>query len=1221
MFFSSTKKIVALFVFALLVFCLSLVQTPPTFAAESGLYRESSLGNDLAIKTQAAKEKVSSLLSMQNAQANISSVLNMLSVKIYCGITGIFANSCNLDEATPLVQDKPAADTNVHVQDGGRAFYDRTADSEVAPVTGADVRQTVIERVVEKVITPVGFAGVSADYVDARLAELAAQLRSEMTDRTVTVRASSSSSSSSLSSKQVDSIYEDMGDSIDEAIGELNDLSEEEVITLIVANSSSLPAGTPGYVLQATATSSQWVATSTLGFGGASQWDDVAGGINYAEGNVGIGTSNPLTALEITQAAPVLRLNSTNASGYLASGYIGQFEFGLYGHNNDEKIATFDTDMGEYNYGNGNLRLDGVSTISTVTVDAPGFTADDGDATGPSFAFSANTGVGLFRPALNTLGISTASTERMRIGPTGNVGIGASAPSARLHVASSTTGSANTAVFENTSTGASDQFRFQMLRGQDTGTGVTKGMSLFSYGSGTSGGAGWADYENRPLQFWTGSGVSATQKMTLTASGNLGIGTTSPTEKVGVSGNVHSSGNFYAGADSSTAPAGGGFIAASSRIEGLVGGTFQNTAAAGYEGFNFYNNSGTLVSSFAHSNGSSVFLPNSTWIGTRNTEPLYLIANSAVGVTLQNGGNVGIGTTTPAAKFHTVGASASAITSLMTLAASQTASAFVIEDSAGFDLLTHSSGSGLGSILTLSSTSTKSLKFESYAADQNYFTAAGANFRIRTSTLNAIDFFVDSSSTNKYVATFQADGGATFNPSAVANRVFTVRGNSSYIITAESYNERLGFFAGASPTTKIHAILGTGTWRTGYDASNYYNLTVGSGGAVNFDGVGTSPNFSFSDNVGIGTTTPGQALSVVGSGQFTAVGSGAYAFDLNLTSDGTLTTSASDERLKEKVKPLDSKDTLERLMRLKPSTFDWRSNGAHDIGLIAQEVEQIFPELVFTNPTDGYMGVNYSRLPALLISGIQELNGLFASFVERVEDGVAYLNEIVVKRFTARQITVQNEDLYKTGVTIYDQKTGDPICMFIFDGDVKTEPGSCEDREEPFEEDDEDEQEDDSQDGQNDGGGTGDAVGDANAGDAGNVTGDDAGGVTGGDTQLGDDAGGSGGDGQPAGDVGDVGTDGAGGSGGDTESDAADTGSATGGDVGGDTGSTTGSAGGDAGDDGQAGDDAGPSASGDSSSGSGDSASSSGDSGSSGATASDSGGDSSGGDSAGVSTP
>ena len=42
------------------------------------------------------------------------------------------------------------------------------------------------------------------------------------------------------------------------------------------------------------------------------------------------------------------------------------------------------------------------------------------------------------------------------------------------------------------------------------------------------------------------------------------------------------------------------------------------------------------------------------------------------------------------------------------------------------------------------------------------------------------------------------------------------------------------------------------------------------------------------------------------------------------------------------------------------------------IGLIAQEVEEIVPELVFTNPVDGFKGVHYEKTVALLIEGMKE---------------------------------------------------------------------------------------------------------------------------------------------------------------------------------------------------------------------------------------------------------
>jgi hypothetical protein len=48
-------------------------------------------------------------------------------------------------------------------------------------------------------------------------------------------------------------------------------------------------------------------------------------------------------------------------------------------------------------------------------------------------------------------------------------------------------------------------------------------------------------------------------------------------------------------------------------------------------------------------------------------------------------------------------------------------------------------------------------------------------------------------------------------------------------------------------------------------------------------------------------------------------------------------------------------------------------------------------------------------------------------------------------RLTAQTIIVKNDDLSKTGITIYDRATGLPVCMYIENGLSKTSPGNCED--------------------------------------------------------------------------------------------------------------------------------------------------------------------------------
>ncbi|MCQ4443287.1 tail fiber domain-containing protein [Enterobacter cloacae] len=76
----------------------------------------------------------------------------------------------------------------------------------------------------------------------------------------------------------------------------------------------------------------------------------------------------------------------------------------------------------------------------------------------------------------------------------------------------------------------------------------------------------------------------------------------------------------------------------------------------------------------------------------------------------------------------------------------------------------------------------------------------------------------------------------------------------------------------------------------------------------------------------------------------------------------------SDERLKENVKPLDH--SLEKILKLKGVSYTWKENKSPDVGLIAQDVEKVYPELV---KTEGEIKqVDYQKLVAPLIEAVRE---------------------------------------------------------------------------------------------------------------------------------------------------------------------------------------------------------------------------------------------------------
>jgi hypothetical protein len=88
---------------------------------------------------------------------------------------------------------------------------------------------------------------------------------------------------------------------------------------------------------------------------------------------------------------------------------------------------------------------------------------------------------------------------------------------------------------------------------------------------------------------------------------------------------------------------------------------------------------------------------------------------------------------------------------------------------------------------------------------------------------------------------------------------------------------------------------------------------------------------------------------------------------------------SSDERLKTRISPL--VDVLHKLDKIRGVSFEWNElysspkvpKGRKQIGVIAQEVEAVFPELVTTWGEERYRAVDYSKLTAVLIEAIKEL--------------------------------------------------------------------------------------------------------------------------------------------------------------------------------------------------------------------------------------------------------
>ena len=107
-----------------------------------------------------------------------------------------------------------------------------------------------------------------------------------------------------------------------------------------------------------------------------------------------------------------------------------------------------------------------------------------------------------------------------------------------------------------------------------------------------------------------------------------------------------------------------------------------------------------------------------------------------------------------------------------------------------------------------------------------------------------------------------------------------------------------------------------------------------------------------------------------------AVNSGNFTTSGTITAGGNITTSGdviafSDRRMKENIEGIES--PLEKIMKMHGVYFTRINNPRRQIGVIAQEVEEVLPEVVFTDESSNKnKSVSYGNIVALLIEGMKE---------------------------------------------------------------------------------------------------------------------------------------------------------------------------------------------------------------------------------------------------------
>jgi hypothetical protein len=672
-------------------------------------------------------------------------------------------------------------------------------------------------------------------------------------------------------------------------------------------------------------------------------------------GNVGIGTTSPNNTLEVAgslgSGKSTIRITNTDTGNYatIIAGLPGTTNAGMSFATDGTSKMVIDA-SGEVGIGTV-LPMGPLEVYKANTGGLGGHIIlnNNGMAVGNETAVLFNdSGVGSLSsvraaisssvegsPYYGDLKFKTGATSygslntRMIITGAGNVGIGTTSPQSLLHAAKAGNTNGGTILMGLGGSGT-DKWSFlagthyNQATGSGNGTGSAGVALIGAYTTEIANAVyvGGGPYEINPatqITFWTYTSTThdlgGTEKMRITSAGNVGIGTTSPGEKLEVNGVAKAS--------------------------GFISGNFT----ASTQGFSIEGGDSSVTTYRFDSDRFRFFSGNFGEI-----------------VTIQESGNVGIGTTSPGAKLEIAGTN-SAIA--LSFGNSVPNNPLFINTYGGF--------TGIGMDQTTAGLRLAGDSGGNNLVDIGYYSSnvvAHANWVSRMRVLGNGNVGIGTTSPSEKL---HVDGNVivTYNNSfqginSIGNKAILAR---------------------VSPTTGIinYAEYATATNLNGFVLGSDDARVKGDIATDSLDFVTNTSSRMFinsSGNVGIATTSPSYKLDVVGDSRITSgslgVGVAPNATDGRIdASNDIVAYSTSDQRLKENVTPIEN--ALEKVKTLTGVEFDWKEETAHvhgyhghDVGIIAQDVQAVLPEAVRTNES-GYLSVRYEKMIALLIEANKEL--------------------------------------------------------------------------------------------------------------------------------------------------------------------------------------------------------------------------------------------------------
>jgi hypothetical protein len=279
-----------------------------------------------------------------------------------------------------------------------------------------------------------------------------------------------------------------------------------------------------------------------------------------------------------------------------------------------------------------------------------------------------------------------------------------------------------------------------------------------------------------------------------------------------------------------------------------------------------------------------------------------------------------------------------------------------------------------GTLITLGSNSVVNGTF--YATGTTLVSSSAQVIEI----LSSLNTYTGSNDTTNTTQNSRLDQLSTASGSAIS-RLTTLEVETANLESFTSsinttIKTRLNAETVVSGSSQINVSSTTGDIALGTRTSGSYIQSI-TGDTANGLTVAAGSGLESADT----TLSLAQSIKTDANPQFNSLGIGTAASttagEIRATGDITAFYS-SDIRLKENIQPIEN--ALEKINQISGNTYDWKegydavhSHKGNDVGVIAQEIEQILPQIV-TNRDNGFKAVQYEKIIPLLIEAIKELS-------------------------------------------------------------------------------------------------------------------------------------------------------------------------------------------------------------------------------------------------------